>query len=303
MRKVLILTDQKGWHYHQLKKSFESKNIFVESANLDELSIAINDNKNQIIKNNGEILSGITDVFVRHIPGGTLEEVIINLNILKVFACHGINIMNTSENIETTVDKSLTSIKLRQAGILTPDTWVIRGKNNCKKMITSLLSKHPLIYKPLFGSQGDNIVKITEISDFNKIINDSNIFYIQKFLETEPSHDYRVLIAKNKNKSMVYAMMRYSNSYINNISKGAMCVPIKADQDIIKTAINAASVINIPFCGVDIIKYDNKNYVIELNSIPAWKGMQSTVEHNISNEITDIFIENILDKSHISIHK
>ena len=81
MRKVLILTDQKGWHYRQLKKSFENKNISVESANLDDLSITINNNKNQIVKNNGEILSDITDVFVRHIPGGSLEEVIINLNI------------------------------------------------------------------------------------------------------------------------------------------------------------------------------------------------------------------------------
>ena len=70
MRKVLILTDQKGWHYRQLKKSFENKNISVESANLDDLSITINNNKNQIVKNNGEILSDITDVFVRHIPGG-----------------------------------------------------------------------------------------------------------------------------------------------------------------------------------------------------------------------------------------
>ncbi|MBT5643927.1 MAG: ATP-grasp domain-containing protein [Gammaproteobacteria bacterium] len=303
MRKVLILTDQKGWHYRQLKKSFENKNISVESANLDDLSITINNNKNQIVKNNGEILSDITDVFVRHIPGGSLEEVIINLNILKVFEYHGINIMNTSTNIETTVDKSLTSIKLREAGILTPDTWVVRGKDNCRKIVANLLLKHPLIYKPLFGSQGDNIVKIVEVSDFNNIRNDTNIYYIQEFLETKPSHDYRVLIAKNKNREMIYAMMRYSDSYINNISKGAKCIPLKTDKDIIKTGIQAASVINIPFCGVDIIRCDKKNYVIELNSIPAWKGMQSIVKNNLSDQITDIFIENMTDKSRLSIQK
>ena len=105
MRKVLILTDQKGWHYKQLKKSFENRDISVESSNLDDLSIAIQGKKNQIIKNNGELLTNITDVFVRHIPGGTLEEVIINLNILKVFESHNINVMNTSANIETTVPK------------------------------------------------------------------------------------------------------------------------------------------------------------------------------------------------------
>ncbi len=303
MRKVLILTDQKGWHYKQLKKSFENRGVSVESSNLDNLSIAIQGKKNQIIKNNGELLTNITDVFVRHIPGGTLEEVIINLNILKVFESHNINVMNTSENIETTVDKSLTSIKLMESGILTPDTWVVRGRSNCKKIVKNLLSKHALIYKPLFGSQGDNIVKITTISDFDKIINESNVFYIQEFLETKPSHDYRVLIAKNKNKKMVYTMMRYSDSYINNISKGAMCVSVKADKDIIETAIKAASVINIPFCGVDIIKHNKKNYVIELNSIPAWKGMQTTLENNISDEIINIFIGNSKNKSLLSVLK
>jgi tetrahydromethanopterin:alpha-L-glutamate ligase len=303
MRRVLILTDQKGWHYKQLKKSFESRNISVESSNLDDLSIAIQGKENQIIKNNGELLTNITDVFVRHIPGGTLEEVIVNLNILKVFESHNINVMNTSTNIETTVDKSLTSIKLKQAGILTPDTWIVRGRGNCKKIVKNLLSKHALIYKPLFGSQGDNIIKITKLSDFDKIINESNIFYIQEFLETKPSHDYRVLIAKNKNKKMVYTMMRYSDSYINNISKGARCVSVKTDKNIIKTAIEAASVIDIPFCGVDIIKYNNKNYVIELNSIPAWKGMQTTIEKNISDEIVNIFIGNAINKSFLSILK
>ena len=112
MRKVLILTDQKGWHYRQLQKSFECKNILVESSNLDNLSIAVHNSKTQIIRNNGDVVSGITDIFVRHIPGGSLEEIIVNLNILKVFESQNINIMNTAENIETTVDKSLTSIKL-----------------------------------------------------------------------------------------------------------------------------------------------------------------------------------------------
>ena len=29
MRKVLILTDQKGWHYKQLKKSFENNSLKI----------------------------------------------------------------------------------------------------------------------------------------------------------------------------------------------------------------------------------------------------------------------------------
>ena len=47
----------------------------------------------------------------------------------------GLNVMNTAENIELTVDKSLTSMKLKDNGILTPNTWITRGKNNTIKLI------------------------------------------------------------------------------------------------------------------------------------------------------------------------
>ena len=83
--------------------------------------------------------------------------------------------MNSSENIETTVDKSLTSIKLSQANLFTPKTWVFRDIKESKKQAQTLLEKHNLIYKPLFGSQGDNVTKVSKLNDFDKINNDSLI--------------------------------------------------------------------------------------------------------------------------------
>ena len=300
MRTILLLTDQKGWHYKQLIQSIKKYNIDVITKNLSDLSISIINNEPQILQKNGEPLN-VTDVFVRHIPGGSLEEIITYLNILKTFQLKNINVMNTAENIEMTVDKSLTSLKLKDAGILTPNTWIIHGKNECKKAINKLLAKHSLIYKPLFGSQGDNIIKITSPLDFDTITNTSNIYYLQEFLETEPSHDYRVLIIQNKYKKIFHTMMRYGDNFLNNISKGAKCVPVKIDHEIINTAIAASNIIDIPFCGVDIIKHNNKNYVVELNSIPAWKGMQSITDASISDQITEIFLsrDNDIIKSSI----
>ena len=133
MRKVLILTDNKGWHYNQLVNSFNQKNVIVESCNLTDMSISVIKENVQILLNN-KVITDITDVFVRHIPTGTLEEVVTNLNILKALQSKGLNVMNTAENIELTVDKSLTSMKLKDNGILTPNTWITRGKNNTIKL-------------------------------------------------------------------------------------------------------------------------------------------------------------------------
>ena len=302
MKKVLILTDLKGWHYDQLITSFKKLNISVQSACLDQLSIRVENNLSKIYLDN-KVLEDITDVFIRHIPGGSLEQIIINLNILKIFELNNINIMNSSENIETTVDKSLTSIKLSQANLFTPKTWIFRDIEESKKQAQILLEKHDLIYKPLFGSQGDNVIKLCKLKDFDKIINDSGIYYLQEFIETEPSHDYRVLVIRKGNKYLAYTMARYGRSYVNNYSKGGKCLPVKLDNDLIETAVKAAKVINIPFCGVDIIKSNGKNYIIEINSIPAWRGMQSIIDDNISDKIVSSFLSNNLNNFNISVLK
>ena len=98
-------------------------------------------------------------------------------------------------------------------------------------------------------------------------------------------------------------MARYGNSYINNYSRGGKCVSVKFDKDLIDVAIKAAETINIPFCGVDIIKSNDKNYIIEVNSIPAWRGMQSIINENISDQIVNSFLNHNVKETNISIQK
>jgi len=256
---------------------------------LQTLIAADSKNTRVLREDNSEV--NVSDVIVRYIPGGSLEEVVTYLNILRVFKNQGVNIINTAENIETTVDKSLTSIILKNNNILTPKTWIIRGKNKAIKFAQELLKNYTLIYKPLFGSQGDNIKKINKISDIKSINNPSNIYYLQEFISIKPNHDYRVLIIKNKNKQFSYSMARYGNSFVNNFSKGGKCVPIPFDKEIINTAFKSAEALDMPFCGVDLIKKDNLVYVIEINSIPAWKGIQSTTNDTVSDKIVETFIK------------
>ena len=74
MKKVLILTDLKGWHYDQLITSFKKLNISVQSACLDQLSIRIENNLSKIYLDN-KALEDITDVFVRQLENLGLREV------------------------------------------------------------------------------------------------------------------------------------------------------------------------------------------------------------------------------------
>ena len=288
MIRTLILTEKEGWHYQQLKLSLTKLNHSVDSACISDISIILNNNE-AILENKGERLPKIDNIIVRFIPGGTLEEIVFYLNILKILESMNVRVVNNASSIESTVDKLYTSYLLNDNNINCPKTYVMRGHEAASKFISNYHYESKLIYKPLFGSQGDNIRLIEGSSDLDKLDNQTNIYYFQEYLENRPNYDYRVLVINNKNNIKYFYMTRYGDTFVNNFSKGAKCVKEKLNEEVIELAIKSSKLLNIDFCGVDIIEHNQKYYVIEVNSIPAWKGLQKVESANISEYFTNLF--------------
>ena len=58
--------------------------------------------------------------------------------------------------------------------------------------------------------------------------------------------------------------------------------------DILELAVQAAKAMDIAYCGVDIIRgEDGMLYVLEVNSIPAWRGLQNVAKINIAQALVD----------------
>ena len=288
MIRTLILTEKEGSHYQQLNLSLTKLNHLVDSACISDISIKLNNNE-AILENKGERLPKIDNIIVRFIPGGTLEEIVFYLNILKILESMNVRVVNNASSIESTVDKLYTSYLLNHNNINCPKTYVMRGQEAASKFISNYHYESKLIYKPLFGSQGDNIRLIDGSSDLDKLDNQTNIYYFQEYLENRPNYDYRVLVINNNNNIKYFYMTRYGDTFVNNFSKGAKCVRENLNKEVIELAIKSSKLLNIDFCGVDIIEHNQKYYVIEVNSIPAWKGLQKVESANISEYFTNLF--------------
>ena len=66
------------------------------------------------------------------------------------------------------------------------------------------------------------------------------------------------------------------------------------DKKIESLAIKAATLVKADYAGVDVIQdTGGKYYILEINSIPAWKGLQSTLNVNIAGIIVEDFIKKI----------
>ena len=182
----------------------------------------------------------------------------------------------------------IAKLELNQNNINTPKTYVSRGQESASKFIRNFSFDSSLIYKPLFGSQGDNIRLIRGSDDFDQIDNATNIYYFQEYLENIPNYDYRVLVINKKDDIKSFYMTRYGETFINNVSKGATCTRENLDDEVIEIAIKSSRLLNIDFCGVDIISHKGKYYVIEVNSIPAWRGLQEVESTQISDHIAGL---------------
>ena len=80
-------------------------------------------------------------------------------------------------------------------------------------------------------------------------------------------------------------MHRIAETWKTNVSLGAKPVSINLDDELKNLAVKAAKVIGCKVTGVDVLEGPKGPVVVELNSQPGWRGLQSVTKINIADEI------------------
>jgi tetrahydromethanopterin:alpha-L-glutamate ligase len=234
-------------------------------------------------------------VFVRGVPGGSLEEVVFYLDILHALKLAGIPVYNHASAIEHSVDKGMTSFLLKQSGLPTPPTWVMRDRSAALMVAEQELRVgNLLISKPLFGSQGEGIRRIEKMTDLFWMPSSNGIYYIQRFIHCagDGYSDTRVFVI---NGQAITAMRRYGQSWLNNVARGARCESTVLTEKMADLSVRAADALDMDYAGVDLIEDKHGNLqIIEVNSIPAWKGLQGVCELNVAECLAEDLITRYL---------
>ena len=294
-----IFTDevlqQGGWHGAQLAQAFAARGVEAVFVSLQDCVIDLSREKPEI--KISHFAKNPPGAFVRGIAGGTLQQITTRLNVLHMLKMQGVKVYNEGRAIERTVDKAMTSFLLSHANIATPPTWVCESRSQAHEIITAQLPKNKLVLKPLFGSQGRGI-RLLEVSSKLPLPRDAHVdgvFYLQQLIDSgDKNHDYRVFVINNK---AVAGMRRSGHGWLNNVAQGAQCEAIdfakSNDAAVAEVAERAAKAVEIDYCGVDIMRdKEGELWVLEVNSIPAWQGLQSVIKININQ----LLINDILSK-------
>lgn len=290
MGRIAIFTDDPGWHGQQLRQAFAAHGYSAEYVSLTECRIQLQDGLLPLY------IPGFTGslpdaVFVRGVPGGSLEEVVLYLDILHALKIMGIPVYNDGHAIERSVDKGMTSFLLQQHAVPTPQTWVLRDRQQALAIAEEQLrAGHQLISKPIFGSQGEGIRRIEKMTDLFWLTHSHGVYYLQRFVKCagEGYSDWRVFVVRGK---VIASMRRRGIHWLNNVARGAACEAMQADYEMTDIAIKASKALQMNYAGVDIIRTQDGDYkVIEVNSIPAWKGLESVCDVQVAK----ILVEDLL---------
>jgi len=201
-------------------------------------------------------------------------------------------VWNDARAIERCVDKSTTTFFLQRAGLPTPATFTAVNRSAAEDITRNALAEgRKLVQKPLFGAQGKGLRLIASPDDLSPPEEVSGVYHLQEFVPPahEQHQDWRIFICAGR---VVASMIRHGPNWITNIKQGARAKAAIASQELGDLAVRAAASVGADYAGVDIIQApDGRFLVLEVNSMPAWNGLQQVCHLRISDHVVDAFLD------------
>lgn len=279
---VAVISDEADWHSRTLAKAFAALGVNTVRIGLSSCGI---DTENPA----GLTLPGFPDrlpdaVIVRSMSGGTFQAVTLRLGVLHALRELGVTVWNDARAVERCVDKSMTSFLLARAGIPTPPTWALESREAASDVVRREAAHAPLVLKPLFGSQGRGLRLIRTADDLPEPDAVTGVYYLQRFVGARHGdgyRDFRLLVSRGR---VVATMARCATDWVTNVKQGGRPVAAVADATMKDLAVQAATAVGAVFAGVDIIcGADGRPTVLEVNSMPAWSGLQKVSRGSIAS--------------------
>jgi len=279
---VGLVVDRWDWHARGLAKALAALGADTFAIRLETCGFDTQSASGLSIPGRAQLPDA---VMVRTMSGGSFEAVTMRLGVLHALRELGVTVWNDARAIERCVDKSMTSFLLARAGLPTPPTWTTESQEAARAIVRREAPHGPLVLKPLFGSQGRGLRLIHHESELPEPAAVAGAYYLQRFVgvDRDGFRDFRLLVSQGR---VIAAMVRHAPTWITNVKRGGKPIAALVDAEMKDLAVAAAATVGAAFAGVDVIYgADGRPSVLEVNSMPAWAGVQKVTPVNIAAEL------------------
>jgi RimK family alpha-L-glutamate ligase len=285
---VAILSAQTGWHTDELCRALADRGHAGVVVPYEGLVAQIGGRaEGPPLRSLGVSLLHSDAVLARIIPGGSLEQVIYRVDALHWIEDRGVMVINSPRAIERSVNKFYTTALLHEAGLPTPETVVCEQTD---EVMPAIRRMGEVVIKPIFGSLGHGMVRVSDPEVARRIVRSleqtRTVFYVQRAID-HGGRDIRVFVVGG---TVLGAIERRApeGEWRTNVAIGGTARPFDLPADWAQLALRAADAVGTDYAGVDLLpSRDGTVYVLEVNGIPGWEGLQRATGIDVAGAIVD----------------
>ncbi len=233
----------------------------------------------------GESLKGIDAV----IPRIGASVTFFGTAVLRQFEMMGTYSLSESVAITRSRDKLRSLQLLSRRGVGMPAT-VFAHRSSDPAELLKLMGGAPAVIKMLEGTQGKGVVlgetkKAAEslIQAFSGL---QAQFLVQSFVKEANGEDIRCIVLDGK---VIAAMKRKGadGDFRSNLHQGGTAQQTRISPAERATAVKAAKVMGLNFCGVDLLRSEDGPKVMEVNSSPGIEGLEKATGLDVAGKVID----------------
>jgi RimK family alpha-L-glutamate ligase len=280
---VVVLAARPGWHTHELERAAAERGHQLTVLPYEGLVARIGPAPG--LRCRDTEVDSADVVLARIIPSGSLEQIIFRVDALHRLEDRGTRVVNSPRAIERTVDKFWTSTLLEQCGVPTPETVVC---DDPEEAIAAYRTLGDVIVKPLFGSMGLGMVRVSDeemaFRVFRTIEQIRGVYYVQRTVDHDGT-DVRAFVLGGR---VIAAIERRASGWRTNLARGGTARSLALSEQLSALAVRAAAAVGADYAGVDLLTgRDGTTYVLEVNGIPGWRGLQEATGLDIAGRLVD----------------
>ncbi len=209
--------------------------------------------------------------------------------VLRQFEMMGTYVLNDSVAITRSRDKLRSLQLLSRKGLGLPITGFAHSPDDIPDLIT-MVKGAPLVIKLLEGTQGIGVVLAETNQAAESVIQafmgmKANIM-VQEYIKEAKGADIRCFVIGDK---VVAAMKRQAadGEFRSNLHRGGSASVIRITPEERSTAIRAAKAMGLRVAGVDLLRANHGPVIMEVNSSPGLRGIESATGKDIAGLIIE----------------
>jgi ribosomal protein S6--L-glutamate ligase len=211
------------------------------------------------------------------------------LAVVNQLELMGVPVMNGAYGIAASRNKMRVLQMLSAAGVPVPRTAMASEPGGIKEMV-KLVGGVPVLVKLLSVSEKSGVMICESLQSLEAaleaILGLGQNIVVQQYLRGARGRDLRVLVVGGQ----VIAAMRRSaplGRFSPNLRRGAQFEPVELSEEYARPAVQAARVLQLEVCAVDMLDVKGGPRVFEVNSSPSIREAEATCGVDAAGRIVE----------------